>query len=309
MEAQPTSAAWGSPSLPGPGSVTWEYAGDIRVLAAAGYALLLQVAHPTVAAGVREHSDYASDPWGRLLRTLDYANLMVYGGHDAATAAAERLRETHKQFRGTRPDGRPYTALEPEAFAWVHGTLVEAIVAAHARFGRRLDADQVEQLYGEWRASGRLIGVREGDMPPSWRGFRAYFERMLERRLEDNDVVQGVLESLARPAAPPISLRAGGIPLPLLAGWAWRLGRIPVARLTLLVTVGLLPPLLRDRFGLEWSIAQELQLRAMGTGLRLLTPIMPGYLRNTGPGYIRWRREAIAERYPQLRWPGTSRAH
>src|SRR4051794_4673524 len=63
-----------------PSTIAWQRAGDVRVLLAAGYALLLQVSHPTVGAGVSEHSRFRSDPWGRLLRTLDYSCTMVYAG-------------------------------------------------------------------------------------------------------------------------------------------------------------------------------------------------------------------------------------
>ena len=72
----------------GPESITWRRAGDARTMFGAGAALLLQVAHPTVAAGVREHSDFKSDPWGRLWRTLDYVHMLVYGGPDAAVNTA-----------------------------------------------------------------------------------------------------------------------------------------------------------------------------------------------------------------------------
>src|SRR3954468_5643701 len=65
---------------PGPHSVVWRIGSHARVMSAAGAPLLLQVAHPTVAAGVREHSDFKSDPWGRLWRPLDYAHLLLYGG-------------------------------------------------------------------------------------------------------------------------------------------------------------------------------------------------------------------------------------
>jgi uncharacterized protein (DUF2236 family) len=269
----------------GPDSVTWRYAGDVRILAAAGYALVLQVAHPTVAAGVREHSDYARDPWGRLLRTLDYANVMVYGGSAAAVSTARRLRRTHERIRGITPEGHRYTALEPEAWAWVHATLVEAMVTGHGRFGRHLDAAEVDQLYSEWRAIGALIGVGEADLPVDWGGFRRYFDGMVQQRLQDNDVVHGVLASLARPAPPPV---------PLLAGWAWRVGRMPLARVLSLATIGLLPPILRQRCGLRWTRAQQLELDALGAAVRSLTPVMPAYLKNVGPGYLRWRREAIA---------------
>ena len=73
---------------PDPSSIAWERAGDARVLLMSGYALLLQVAHPTVGAGVSDHSSFLADPWGRLLRTLDVAATLVYGGDDAAAATA-----------------------------------------------------------------------------------------------------------------------------------------------------------------------------------------------------------------------------
>src|SRR5436305_3979725 len=105
--------------VPAPDSITWQRAGDGRLLMAAGYALLLQVSHPTVGAGVSEHSNFRSDPWGRLLRTLDFTCTMVYGGPEAACEMGGRIRTMHGRIKGTRPDGRRYDALEPGAYAWV----------------------------------------------------------------------------------------------------------------------------------------------------------------------------------------------
>src|SRR5207248_200277 len=130
--------------------------------------------HPTVAAGVREHSDYARDPWGRLLRTLDYVHVMAYGGAQAAAETGHRLREMHKRIQGTAPNGTRYHALEPEAFAWVHATLIDAIVIGHQRFGRPMRPDQVERIYSEWLDLGRLLGIRPGELPDDWAGFRDY---------------------------------------------------------------------------------------------------------------------------------------
>jgi uncharacterized protein (DUF2236 family) len=96
---------------PDPGTITWARAGDARLLVAAGYALLLQVSHPTVGAGVSEHSQFQSDPWGRLLRTLDYTYTMVYGGPQAAGEMGRRIRSFHKQISGRTPDGQRYHAL------------------------------------------------------------------------------------------------------------------------------------------------------------------------------------------------------
>jgi uncharacterized protein (DUF2236 family) len=274
------------PSLvPTPDSILWRRAGDARVMATAGYALILQVAHPTVGAGVREHSDYASDPWGRLLRTLDYVHVMVYGGPRAAGETGRRLREMHRRIRGVAPDGRRYHALEPEAFAWVHATLIDAIVAGHQRFARPLRPDQVERMYAGWLDLGRLVGLRAGELPADWTAFRAYFDAMVSERLEDNDVVHGVLEMLAHPAQSPI---------PLLPSGAWRLTWLPFGRLFTLATVGVLPSALRARFGLPWTWAQELELTALGRASRAATPLMPASLRNVGPPFLKWRQRSIA---------------
>ena len=197
----PPAADW--PSLaPHPGTITWRRAGDARVLIAAGYALLLQVAHPTVGAGVSEHSQFQRDQWGRLLRTLDYACTIVYGGPQAAGEMGRRIRSFHTQINGTRADGQRYHALEPSAYAWVHATLAEGIFAAHERFGRPFTDGQRQELWSEWRSLGRLLGIRDGDLPPDWRGFRAYVEEMVETQLERTAAVEEVWAALARPAAP-----------------------------------------------------------------------------------------------------------
>ena len=115
--------------LVGPDSVTWRFSSDSRLYFTMLYPLLLQVAHPVVGAGVRDYSDFEQRPWNRLLRTIDYVTVLVYGGSDAV-AMGRRLRAIHKGFRGTREDGKPYYALEPEAYAWVHATLLETYIAA-----------------------------------------------------------------------------------------------------------------------------------------------------------------------------------
>jgi uncharacterized protein (DUF2236 family) len=266
-------------------SILRRYAGDPRILATAGSTLVLQVAHPTVAAGVREHSDYAADPWGRLLRTLDYTYLMTFGGTSTRELTGRRLREMHRHIRGTDPDGRRYHALEPEPFAWVHATLIAGIVEGHSRFGRPLDDGAIDRIYREWRSVGRLIGVRDSDLPSDWSSFRRYFDQMVEARLEDNDVIHGVLSLLRRPLPPRVRL---------LEPHLWRIGWLPIGRLFSLATVGVLPPVLRRRCGLHWTRTQELELRALGTVARSVSPIIPARLANVGPVYLRWRREQIS---------------
>ncbi len=271
--------------VPKPGSAAWRYSGDVRLIGTGAYAILLQVGHPTVGAGVSEHSDFRADPWGRLLRTLDYSYVMTYGGPALAGEMGKRIREMHKHIKGVRPDGERYHALEPEAYAWVHATLAHSIVRGSELLGSPIPDSEIEEFYADWRRGGRLIGVRERDLPESWAEFGDYFERMVSERLERTAAVDEVLESLESPARPPI---------PFLPDGAWRIARIPAMHQTSLITGGLLSPLLRDRFGIHWTRAKEAQLRALAAASRAATPLLPRSLRNFGPSYLRWRREEIA---------------
>jgi uncharacterized protein (DUF2236 family) len=268
-----------------PGSALWRYGGDARLIGAGAYAILLQVGHPTVGAGVSEHSDFRADPWGRLLRTLDYSYAMTYGGPGLAGEMGRRIREMHKRIKGMKPDGERYSALEPEAYAWVHATLAHSIVRAHELLATPIPDTEIERFYAEWRRGGRLIGVRERDLPESWAEFGEYFEHMVAERLERTAAVEEVLESLAAPTRPDLRF---------LPEAAWRFARIPAAHQMTLITGGLLSPRLRDLYGVEWSGAKERQLRLLAAVSQRATPLMPAALRNVGPSYLRWRREAIA---------------
>src|SRR4051812_26654620 len=150
---------------PRPGSPVWRAFNDVRLMSTAGYASLLQVAHPTVGHGVHQYSSFTKDPWGRLLRTLDYVHGTIYGGPEMAGEIGRRVREMHKTIRGVRDDGQRYSAMEPEAFAWVHATLADGIVRGSAHFGTPMTWAEQEAFWEEWLGVGRLIGVRERDLP------------------------------------------------------------------------------------------------------------------------------------------------
>jgi len=270
--------------LVGPESVTWRFASDTRLYFVMLYALLLQVAHPVVGAGVRDFSDFEERPWNRLLRTIDYVTVLVYGGPDAI-AMGRRLRALHKGFQGVREDGQQYYALEPEAYAWVHATLLETYVAGHERFGRPMRLDQKERFYREYRGLGRLIGVRERDLPETWAGFREYFEETCAEQLVHTASVDRVLAATQGEVPPP---------LPIMPELLWRAMRVPARRAMWLGGVGMLTPELRERFGVVWTTADDTQFRAVGRISRSLTPVLPKPLRIVGPAQLRVRRRAFA---------------
>ncbi len=91
------------PGMFGPDSEAWRFDREAMLLLGAGpRALLLQLAHPAVAAGVDEHSDFRTDPWRRLDGTLRSYLRIIYGSTGAARAEIRRLNGLHRGITGTR---------------------------------------------------------------------------------------------------------------------------------------------------------------------------------------------------------------
>ena len=251
-----------------------------------GRALILQVAHPTVAAGVGQFSDYESAPWQRLTGTLDLYMRVIYGGPDETPAeAGERLRSMHKRIKGQHPDGSHWHALDPEAFHWVHATLVDGMAEMNMRFGRRLNSLELERFYEEMCAVGRLYGLRDRDMPSDWASFRDYFDTTVEDRLEDSETLQNVIRSVFDPPKPPLDALPDSV---------WTVASRPGTELVKLVTVGSLPTVLRKRLGLEWSRERELALRAQQGAIRGVFRRLPDRLRLMPPAYAARRGQTLA---------------
>ncbi|MEA2347972.1 MAG: hypothetical protein QOG62_1759 [Thermoleophilaceae bacterium] len=260
-----------------PQSLAWRTASDFRGFLLAGRALLLQVAHPTVGAGVSEHSDFKADPWGRLIRTLDFLNGVLYS--DDAEGVAARMRAMHKTIKGVKPDGTRYHAMEPEAFTWVHATLVESMAAANQAFAKPLTLTELDRFYYEMRGVGALYGVRERDLPEDWKGFMEYYDWMIDERLENNDSVQDVLATMGKPARPHRAIPKG----------LWNFASRPASKALWVGTMGLIPARLRERFGAEWTAGDERILRVMKSTARGVDPVVPDSLRVFGPRYLQLR--------------------
>src|SRR6266513_343490 len=128
----------------GPGSLTWRINGEAVLLLGGGRALILQVAHPKVAAGVAEFSDYREDPWRRLYRTLDVTLKIAFG-------APEGLRRAHHRVVGTDDRGEPYRALDPDLLLWVHATLIDTALTMYERYVGPLTPRERELHYAEMK--------------------------------------------------------------------------------------------------------------------------------------------------------------
>jgi uncharacterized protein (DUF2236 family) len=267
----------------GPDSLTWRMGLPRTALLLAGRALFLQTMHPVIGAGVRDHSTFRTDPWGRLDRTLESLQTQMFGGADTVDEA-RRLRVLHQSIRGTGFDGEPYRALDPEAYAWVHLSNFDTALAFDRWFIRAHDAAARERLYAEWRQVGRVLGIREAHMPADVASLRAYVDDMVTHTLRDNEMARELLDSLRLESvsAPP----SWFFPEPL-----WKLMR-PLGRQLLHdTTVGTLPSALRRRLGLSWSSTDRLRLQGLAVAVRHGSRTVPDRLMHYPMAY-RARQEA-----------------
>src|SRR3954469_16051431 len=160
----------------GPDSFTWRINREGALLLGGGRALLLQVAHPLVAAGVAQHSNYREDPFGRLYRTLDTVTTIVFGPTPEAKDAAERLRRVHTRVKGEAEDGTPYVATDPDLIMWVHATLVDTSLLVYQTYVGRLSLADCERYYEEQKILGEQYGVPYDRQPDSYRDFLSFFD-------------------------------------------------------------------------------------------------------------------------------------
>ena len=167
----------GDPGLCGPGSVSWRINGDLASVAHAGTsAIVMELLHPSVMAGVQEHSSYREDPFRRARTTLglcpDHHLRQHRGGHrsDRPGPAHPRVHQGH------RPDGVRYEAADPQLLTWVHLCIPWMILRSYERYNAPLTTAEKDQYLEEQAVIGRMGGGC--DVPESMAELEAYVDRM-----------------------------------------------------------------------------------------------------------------------------------
>jgi uncharacterized protein (DUF2236 family) len=222
-----------------PGAVIRRVNEEPAIIFGAGRALLLQLAHPHVAAGVDQHSDFQNDPFKRLQGTLEAVYTMVYGSAALADGVGRRVRWIHDFVTGPG-----YQANDPENLLWVHATLLDSAVSCYERLVARLSEAERETYYQEMTVVAERFGCPRDAQPETWTDFRAYWDRSVEA-MEVTDVGRRLARDVLEPQHLPLNLQR-----PL--GWPLSIQR--------LVAIGTLPPVLRERFGYPWTKADERRL-------------------------------------------------
>ncbi len=138
----------------GPQSVAWRVNGDVTSMMVGGVtALLLQMLHPAVLAGVWDHSNFRTDMLGRLRRTARFIAVTGYADREEALAAIAQVRAVHDRIGGTLPDGTPYQANDPELLAWVHVSEAVSFLDAWIRYA------EPDMLLSEQAMIGEMLGA------------------------------------------------------------------------------------------------------------------------------------------------------
>ena len=232
--------------------------GEGALVLGGGRALLMQLAHPSVAAGVADHSDFRDDPFARLRRTLDASYAIVFGTEDEAQQVAAAVQAVHG-----RVTGPGYQANDPALLLWVHATLVDTALRLYQRLFGRLSPADAEAYYQQSTVVAELLGCPTSAQPSDLASFRNYVRTMVGS-LEVTDPARGLARSVLHPR------------LPMVAE--------PLAEVGRQLTIGLLPAPLRRQYGLVWDHRREAALRAATMAGRRLVPLLPSLLRRAdGP--------------------------
>ena len=276
------------PGLYGPGSEAWRLNREAALLLGGGpRALLLQLAHPLVAEGVDQHSDFRADPWARLAGTLRSYLRIVYGTTAQARAEIGRLNRLHDAVAGPVRDpaaarlADAYTARDPELALWVHATLVDSTLATVDAWLEPLPADRRARFYAETRPVGRLFGIPDALLPADIDAFDAWMATQwapggpVHPTATSRDLAATILRPPLAPAVAngPLAARLGAVADPLAAG----LGRIPpgAASWLLVPAIGLLPVSVRHEYGFTWGAWERLLSAWLVTAWRTWRPLVP----------------------------------
>lgn len=195
-----------SDGLFSPNSVAWRVHGDVTTMMVGGVtALLLQMLHPAVLAGVWDHSNFRADMHGRLRRTARFIALTTYSSRGDAEAAIARVRGIHERVTGTLPGGTPYTACDPALLTWVHVTETLSFLDAWRRYGEPAmsPADQ-DRYFAETAVVAWLLGATS--VPTTRADTLAYIEEMRPQLCADARTREVAALVLKQPGATPEAL-------------------------------------------------------------------------------------------------------
>jgi len=254
----------------GPGSMAWRLNRELLLGLVVLRALFLQVAHPKVAQGVAEHSDFRRRPFARALATFKAQQKIVFGTAEESIEALMRIYSRHVSVKSGVAGG--YEANDPALLFWVYATLIDSMHFAYRTFLPDLTRQEWDRFYEEGKLFGRLIGIPTEIVPRSLADFDAWMQAAFaSKAIHVTEAGREIGRSLLR------------IPIGL------------AAPLTAFLAAGTLPPRQRAEFGLPWGSRRQRLFDTLAAGLRFLARHTPEAL-HISPAYWLALRRAQAPR-------------
>jgi uncharacterized protein (DUF2236 family) len=229
-------------------------------------AILLQMAHPLVAAGVQTHSTFRGGPFTafhRLHGTVRAMRIIAFGDETARAAAISAIRAIHDRVNGHLSDaagpwpaGTPYSAHDPALLLWVHCTLIESVLLVYERLVEPLTDVEKDAYCLDSADVAVQIGARADSVPRDWQAMTRHLETELASgRIVVTDAGRRIARAVLHPP---------------LAWLTW-----PLGALNRIITIGLLPDRVRVEFGYEWTDRDEARFRRALRWLRRVRVWLP----------------------------------
>ena len=256
---------------PGPGSITWKVNRERIVVGGWGRAILLQLAHPSIAAALEDHSSFRGSllaGFRRMNSTVGAMLAITFGEPEEMIAAATHINMIHDRVRGRVPParggaGEVYSAHDPDLQRWVHATLLESIPLTYELLVGPMTPRERDEYCVEATIMEPLLGMPAGSLPREFAQVDAYMNEMLSGgRL----VITDTSRALARAVL---------FPPRWYATW-------PAFRALQLLTIGSLPPSIREAYGFEWRPRDARAFARWMKMLRTSLPIVPPLARHWG---------------------------
>jgi len=229
-------------------------------------AILLQMAHPLIAAGVADHSHFRAGPMvavRRLRETVKSMLALSFGDAFEAGHAIAAIRAIHTRVRGQLrettgpfPAGTRYSAEDPALLLWVHATLIDSVIVMYERIVAPLSPEERDEYCAEAADVAIALGADQDEVPRAWPALQDYLQREYRSgRIVVGDDARRIVEAVL---FPPLSAVSG-----------------PFAWINRLVTLGLLPDSVRDQYRYAWNDRRARQLKRTLGVLRSMRRVMP----------------------------------
>lgn len=242
------------------GSVIRTVNNEPAIMFGAGRALLLQLAHPAVAQGVQDHSEFRKNPFKRLQGTLEATYAVVFGSADLAHGVGRRIQWIHDFVVGPG-----YTANDPVNLLWVHATLCDTALRCYEDLVEELSPAEAEIYYQEMKQVALVFGVGLEHQPDTLADFRAYFDATVAG-IEMSEVGKDLAGFILDPALPL------GLHIPFK----------PLLRLQRLFTLGSLPGSVREQLHVEWGAREQARYDRAQRTVRRIFRAVPRPVRTSG---------------------------